>query len=126
MKEIKKDSISTDKEKANTIFERAILQNISSPFIVNLHYAFQTPDYLYYVLDYWAGGELFFHLKKKRTFSEKQARFYTAECVLALEELHNNSIIYLDLKPENILLCADGNIKITDFGLSKYINDKSK
>ena len=69
---------------------------------------------------------MFFHLKKKRTFSEKQARFYTAECVLALEELHNNSIIYLDLKPENILLCADGNIKITDFGLSKYINDKSK
>ena len=126
MKEIKKESIWTDKEKANAIFERAILQNVSSPFIVNLHYAFQTPDYLYYVLDYWAGGELFYHLKKKRTFSEKQARFYTAQCILALEELHKNNIIYLDLKPENVLLWSDGYIKITDFGLSKYMKDKTK
>lgn len=52
LKEIKKESISCEREKQNTIFERAILQNVKSPFIVRLHYAFQTPDKLYYVLDF--------------------------------------------------------------------------
>lgn len=105
MKVIKKHTISNVREKANTIFERGILQNVCSPFIVKLRYAFQDPDALYYVLDFCGGGELFYHLKKKRAFSEKKARFYAAECVLALEELHKNNIIYRDLKPENILLC---------------------
>jgi serum/glucocorticoid-regulated kinase 2 len=123
MKEIKKESLASEKEKANTIFERVILQNVSSPFIVKLHYAFQTPEKLYYVLDFCSGGELFFHLKKQFAFKEKKARFYAAECILALEELHRNDIIYRDLKPENILLEGDGHIKLTDFGLSKYIGD---
>ena len=124
IKEIKKNKICNERDKANTIFERVILQNVKSPFIVKLHFAFQTPDKLYYVLDFCSGGELFFHLKKKRTFSEKKARFYAAECVLALEELHKNKIVYRDLKPENILLDAEGHVMLTDFGLSTIICKK--
>lgn len=71
------------------------------------------------VLDYMAGGELFFWLKKDRRFSENRARLYTAEITLALEALHSANIIYRDLKPENILLDAEGHIRLTDFGLSK-------
>jgi len=127
IKEIKKNQIFNDKDKVNFIFERLILQKVKSPFIVRLHYAFQTPDMLYYVLDFCAGGELFFHLKKKRTFSEKKARFYLAEIVLAIEELHRNDVIYRDLKPENILLDCEGHVMVTDFGLSKICgHDESK
>ena len=54
------------------------------------------------------------------------ARFYAAECILALEELHRNNIIYRDLKPENILLDSDGHVKLTDFGLSKIMGDDDK
>jgi serine/threonine protein kinase len=65
-----------------------ILERINSPFIVKLHYAFQTPERLYFVIDMLNGGELFFHLRKEQRFTEPKAVFYACEMILALEELH--------------------------------------
>jgi serum/glucocorticoid-regulated kinase 2 len=99
--------------------ERDILEKIDSPFIVKLHYAFQTDAKLYFVMDFLNGGELFFHLRKETKFSERRACFYAAQLVEAIRCLHTNGVIYRDLKPENVLLDSNGNLKITDFGLSK-------
>lgn len=88
-----------------------------------MHYAFQTPERLYYVLDFVNGGDLFFHIKKKIHLSEKEAKAYGAEILLALEYLHSKNIIYRDLKPENILLDHTGHCKLTDFGLSREVKD---
>jgi RAC serine/threonine-protein kinase len=123
----------------HTRTERAVLGYLRHPFIVGLEYAFQTPDKLYFVLDYCAGGELFFHLGKLGKFSESRACFYAAQvksllfklhCAvvitswrfqisLALIYIHQFDIIYRDLKPENVLLDERGYVKLTDFGLSK-------
>jgi serine/threonine protein kinase len=73
------------------------------------------------VTDYCPGGELFFHLKKLRRFTEGMMRFYSAEISLALAHLHAHNVIYRDLKPENVLLDKHGHIKLTDFGLSKRV-----
>jgi len=51
--------------------------------------------------------------------SEKDSRFYLSEIILAIESMHEMSIIYRDLKPENILLDSKGHVKLTDFGFSK-------
>ncbi|KAI9139009.1 serum/glucocorticoid regulated kinase 2 [Paraphysoderma sedebokerense] len=100
--------------------ERNVLRtNIRHPFLIGLQYSFQTPENLYFVLDYVNGGELFFHLQRERRFSEDRVRFYAAEIVSALEYLHTMNIVYRDLKPENILLDKDGHIALTDFGLAK-------
>ena len=58
--------------------ERDILEKINSPFIVKLHYAFQTDAKLYFVMDFLNGGELFFHMRKETKFSERRACFYAA------------------------------------------------
>lgn len=70
-------------------------------------------------MDFLNGGELFYHLRINTKFPERRACFYAAQLVEAIGCLHRNGVIYRDLKPENVLLDGDGNLKITDFGLSK-------
>lgn len=76
------------------------------------------------ILDYCSGGDLAFHLNKRQIFDEKDAQFYIAEVILAIEYIHSLNIIYRDMKPENILIDNDGHVKLADFGLAKEgIND---
>lgn len=119
MKILKKSHLVRRRQIERTRTERKVLSAVNHPFIMKLHYAFQTPDKLYLVLDYCPGGELFFHLSRFRRFPERVARFYAAELLLALGHLHKRGIIYRDLKPENVLLDADGHVKLGDFGLAK-------
>ncbi|GFH50253.1 kinase-like protein [Chaetoceros tenuissimus] len=119
MKILKKTHLMRRGQIERTRTERKVLAVVDHPFIMKLHYAFQTPDELFLVLDYCAGGELFFHLSRYRRFREEWTRFYCAELLMALAHLHSKGIIYRDLKPENVLLDAEGHVKLGDFGLAK-------
>lgn len=119
LKVLNKAHLNERGEIQHTLSERKILQKIENPFLVSLKFSFQTPEKVYLVLDYVAGGELFVHLQKEGCFSEERSRFYAAMLILALECLHQHNIIYRDLKPENILFDMNGYIKLTDFGLCK-------
>nr|XP_032524558.1 ribosomal protein S6 kinase alpha-4-like [Danaus plexippus plexippus] len=121
MKVLKKASIVQKLKTAeHTRTERQVLEAVRAcPFLVTLHYAFQTDAKLHLILDYVAGGELFTHLYQREHFHENEVRIYIAEIILALEQLHKLGIIYRDIKLENILLDAEGHIVLTDFGLSK-------
>ncbi|XP_051969716.1 ribosomal protein S6 kinase alpha-3 isoform X2 [Xyrauchen texanus] len=118
MKVLKKATLKV-RDRVRTKMERDILVEVNHPFIVKLHYAFQTEGKLYLILDFLRGGDLFTRLSKEVMFTEQDVKFYLAELALALDHLHGLGIIYRDLKPENILLDDDGHIKLTDFGLSK-------
>ena len=126
MKILKKDFIKKNKQIVHTKVERKILEKIDYPFIAQLFYAFQNKEKLYMITEYMPGGEMFYHLHKEEYFKESKAKFYICEIILAIEHLHKNNIIYRDLKPENILLDENGHIKLTDFGLSKIVNDINK
>uniref|UniRef100_A0A673NQE3 Serine/threonine-protein kinase Sgk3-like n=1 Tax=Sinocyclocheilus rhinocerous TaxID=307959 RepID=A0A673NQE3_9TELE len=120
IKVLQKKVILKRREQKHIMAERnVLLKNVKHPFLVGLHYSFQTTDKLYFVLDFVNGGELFFHLQKERTFPEPRAKFYIAEMASALGYLHSLNIVYRDLKPENILLDSQGHIVLTDFGLCK-------
>ncbi|CAL8306549.1 unnamed protein product [Arctogadus glacialis] len=125
MKVLKKASLKV-RDRVRTKMERDILVEVNHPFIVKLHYAFQTEGKLYLILDFLRGGDVFTRLSKEVMFTEEDVKFYLAELALALDHLHTLGIVYRDLKPENILLDEAGHIKLTDFGLSKESVDADK
>ncbi|XP_059618164.1 rho-associated protein kinase 2 [Phlebotomus argentipes] len=95
--------------------ERHILAHANSDWIVRLHYAFQDCKYLYMVMDYMPGGDMF-SLMSMYEIPENWAIFYTMEIVLALDTIHNMGFVHRDVKPDNMLLDSLGHLKLADFG----------
>lgn len=119
------------RDRVRTKMERNILADVRHPFVVKLHYAFQTEGKLYLILNFLRGGDLFHRLSKeviltksfflsrsamvffnwiwlfyfelKVMFTEEDVKFYLAELALALGHLHTLGIMYRDLKPEKLV-----------------------
>ncbi|KAI8974442.1 kinase-like domain-containing protein [Pilobolus umbonatus] len=126
LKAISKKAVIEQKQIIHIKAEQQILSEIASihhPFLIKLHFSFQDLNQLFLVLDYHVGGDLATQLRINHTLPPERCRFYTAEIILGIQELHRLGILYRDLKPENILLTADGHIVLTDFGLSKQFYD---
>uniref|UniRef100_A0A3B4XEI2 non-specific serine/threonine protein kinase n=1 Tax=Seriola lalandi dorsalis TaxID=1841481 RepID=A0A3B4XEI2_SERLL len=101
MKVLKKATLKV-RDRVRTKMERDILVEVNHPFIVKLHYAFQTEGKLYLILDFLRGGDLFTRLSKEVT---------PVSPVSPVSAQHFCRF--------SILLDEDGHIKLTDFGLSK-------
>eukprot|EP00164_Ancoracysta_twista_P003200 GFYU01004268.1.p1 GENE.GFYU01004268.1~~GFYU01004268.1.p1 ORF type:complete len:695 (+),score=157.08 GFYU01004268.1:253-2337(+) len=104
--------------------EKNILAMLNHPNIIRLHSTFQDPSYLYFVLEFGSGGELFRHIRRAGACDVEPARFYTAEILLALECLKENGVVHRDMKPENILLSKDMHVKVSDFGTAKIVGEE--
>ncbi|KAJ3099233.1 hypothetical protein HDU96_010768 [Phlyctochytrium bullatum] len=115
----------------NIFRERAILEEINHPFVVNLRFAFQDDENMFMVLDLMMGGDLRYHLDRLGGFPEAAARLMAAEMSTAIAYLHSKSIVHRDLKPDNVLLDEDGHAHLTDFNIAvnfsqrKYLKSHS-
>ncbi|KAJ7180131.1 kinase-like domain-containing protein [Mycena crocata] len=118
MKTLKKEEMLKKDQLAHVRAERDVLAESASDWIVQLYYSFQDPSYLYLIMEFLPGGDLMTMLIKYDTFSEDVTRFYMAECVLAIDAVHQLGFIHRDIKPDNILIDKDGHVKLSDFGLS--------
>ena len=121
LKSIPKEGIQSSNCIKHAFAERNILMQASTPFITRLLSTFQTSDSLFFVLEFVRGGDLGKYISNGKVFSEYQIRVYLAEIAVALSHLHKLGIVFRDLKPGNILIDSKGHLKLTDFGLAKYL-----
>lgn len=111
--------------------ELDILARISShkphPFLPTLIASSDTTEFWAWAIPYCHGGDLnvLRHTQMERTFAPSVIKFYAAEIVCALEQLHFMGIVYRDLKPENILIQQSGHITLTDFDLSRTLSQRT-
>ncbi|CAJ1360202.1 unnamed protein product [Effrenium voratum] len=109
--------------------EVSILFSLRHPRIVSLFDVVEGRDQLHLVMELVEGGELFDHIVQMGAFTESVARYVFIQIADGLKYIHSQDIVYRDLKPENILVDSKGSrrglleIKLSDFGHSKLIND---
>ena len=123
VKKMRKEDMLNKNQLMHVRTEKEIM-TASNPWIVKLKYSFQDELFLYLVMDFLPGGDLMNLLMKKEILTEDEARFYTAEMILAVDSVHKLNCIHRDLKPDNILIDKNGHIQLSDFGLAK-IADKT-
>jgi len=109
---------SDPKIKDQVVREVEILQQIQHPNCVQYKELFEGDTYVYLVLEFADGGELFHKIKSG--VSESEARKLFTQLLTGVNYLHSRGIVHRDLKPENILLDSKGNVKISDFGLARF------
>lgn len=119
MKVLQKSRIMSSNLLRYAVTERNILAYIRHPYIVSLHYAFQTPSHLVLVLQYCPRGNLQHLITREKRLCEDLSRVYTAEILLALIHLHERHTVFRDLKPDNVVIDEAHHALLTDFGLSK-------
>jgi len=126
MKRMKKSKLITKKMYVVTAWrERDVMAQLKSPFLVNLQFAFQDETDLFLIMPFMQGGDLRYFLTQKGRMAEEACRFYAAESIMGLEELHSLNVVYRDLKPDNLLLDSEGHLRISDFGLAVILKKEN-
>lgn len=106
--------------------EAEILKRLNHPNIVKIYSFIETPNTLYFVLEYVEHGSLAGLLKKYGVFPEHLIASYTEQILQGLRYLHGESIIHRDIKGDNILITKDGKVKLADFGTAKLEDAEKK
>ncbi|XP_077211123.1 CBL-interacting serine/threonine-protein kinase 24-like isoform X2 [Tasmannia lanceolata] len=98
--------------------EISIMKIVRHPNIVRLHEVLASQAKIYIILEFITGGELFDKIVHQGRLGENESRRYFQQLIDAVDYCHSKGVYHRDLKPENLLLDSNGNLKISDFGLS--------
>jgi serine/threonine protein kinase len=98
--------------------EISTMKLVKHPNVVQLLEVIASKTKIYIVLEYVTGGELFDKIVHQGRLNEEDSRKYFQQLIEAVDYCHSRGVYHRDLKPENLLLDSNGNLKISDFGLS--------
>ncbi|XP_010254634.1 PREDICTED: CBL-interacting serine/threonine-protein kinase 8 [Nelumbo nucifera] len=98
--------------------EISIMKLVRHPYVVRLHEVLASRTKIYIILEFITGGELFDKIVHQGRLSETESRRYFQQLIDGVDYCHSKGVYHRDLKPENLLLDSQGNLKISDFGLS--------
>jgi cGMP-dependent protein kinase len=102
--------------------EEEILRTVPRfPFVVTFHKLIKDSNFIYFIMEFIEGEDLFDVITKVISFTPEHARQLVAQVLLMMEHLHANRIIYRDLKPENLMMNVNGFLTLVDMGTAKKL-----
>ena len=101
--------------------EIRINQQMHHPGIVQLYELLQDQNNFYLIMEFCPNGELFQYIVDRNRLKEEEAKPFVRQILETLEYIHQMSVSHRDIKPENLLLSSSGQVKFSDFGLSRFI-----
>ncbi|KAL6527302.1 CBL-interacting serine/threonine-protein kinase 8 [Orobanche gracilis] len=101
--------------------EISIMKRVRHLYVVRLHEVLASRTKIYIILEFVTGGELFDKIVHHGRLSESESRRYFQQLIDGVDYCHSKGVYHRDLKPENLLLDSQGNLKISDFGLSAFL-----
>lgn len=101
--------------------EIRINQQMRHPGVVALIDLFKDDFNYYIIMEFCPNGELFEYIVQHGKLSERECKPLFIQLVTTLQFIHSMNVCHRDLKPENILIDKFGRLKISDFGLSRFM-----
>ncbi|GJJ15054.1 hypothetical protein Clacol_009329 [Clathrus columnatus] len=123
IKVITKSSLKTKKAKTKLYAEIKIHRSLTHPNVVKFNECFEDEENVYMTLELCENGSLMDMLRRRRRFTEPEARFFLVQLIGACHWMHTHQVIHRDLKLGNLLLDARMNVKVADFGLAALIEN---
>ena len=125
IKAMNRVQIDLEKLHKNIELERSIMLKVDHPFITKLVKTMKNDGYIFFLMEYNYGKELWDVIRDIGLLNKEQTQFYAASTMLAVDYLHQRHYVHRDIKPENIMVLENGYIKVIDFGTCKEIIDKT-
>ena len=123
IKLIEKDKVTRTGRADQVKREISVMRRAKHPNIIQLYEVMATKSKIYFVMEYAKGGELFDKVAKGK-LKEGVAHNYFQQLINAVDYCHSRGVYHRDIKPENILLDENGDLKVSDFGLSALAESK--
>ncbi|KAK4048367.1 Cell cycle serine/threonine-protein kinase cdc5/MSD2 [Microbotryomycetes sp. JL221] len=121
LKVIAKEQLKSTKNKSKLFGEIKIHQAMQHPNIISFEHCFEDEGCVYMQLELCANGSMLDLLRRRKRYTEPEARFYLVQLVGACDYMHSNSVIHRDLKLGNLMLDQDMNLRVGDFGLAALV-----
>eukprot|EP01017_Pseudomicrothorax_dubius_P021557 TRINITY_DN2320_c0_g2_i2.p1 TRINITY_DN2320_c0_g2~~TRINITY_DN2320_c0_g2_i2.p1 ORF type:complete len:391 (-),score=74.98 TRINITY_DN2320_c0_g2_i2:131-1303(-) len=125
LKCVSKAQILSQNLEKHLIQEKRVLEMIHHPYVMQFIRTFKDDNYIYFLVEYIKGMELFDAIREIGLLNSEESQFYIGQLVLGMEHLHSNNIIYRDLKPENVMVDSKGFLRMIDMGTAKILKAKT-